>query len=309
MTPNEYLKAVLGQQTFADTDQELIDLLQRRADIEKVLRKYFAAASPSIRWAGSMAKRTMIRESYDGDVACYFARDDEEAGCTLEEIYNNAVEALSGEYQVERKPSAIRVRDAKNADLHVDVVAGRFTDESEGDVFLHRTTGEKERLKTNLQVHVDHIKDSCVVDAIRLMKLWKVRNGLEDAKTFVLELLVVKLLESRKGSSLATQLKHVWQEFRDRPDSLAVEDPANSNNDLKPALDRVRGRLATVAADTLWQLANRGSEIEGWIAVFGKLDDDGGDTSNGSSPTSRVTALRAATVRVTTPTKPWCSSA
>ncbi len=305
MNPNECLKRILQLQTFDDGDREMVDLRQRRKDIEKLLRSQFSAASPRIRGAGSIAKGTMIRESYDLDIACYFARDDNAAGSTLEEIYNNAVEALSREYQVERKPSAIRVRDAKKADLHVDVVAGRFTDESEGDVFLHRTTGEKDRLKTNLQVHIDHIKDSGCVDAIRLMKLWKVRNGLTNAKTFVLELLVVKLLDEKKGQSLSKQLESIWREFRDNPESLAVEDPANSNNILKPALDLCRNQLATVAGNTLWQIENGATEIAGWTKVFGPLDDNDGTQNSGVGP-SRIDSMRTAVSSVVTPTKPWC---
>ena len=141
----------------------------------------------------------MIRESYDGDVTCYFPHDEAEAGKTLEEIYNNAKTALTETFFVESKASALRIRSKEDlhTDLHLDVVPGRYTSDCESDVFLHRTTGDKERLKTNLQTHVDHIKDSGVTDAIRLMKLWKVRNGITAAKTFVLELLVMKLLRVR----------------------------------------------------------------------------------------------------------------
>jgi hypothetical protein len=41
-------------------------------------------------------------------------------------------------------------------------------------------------------MHLSHIKNSNVVDAIRLIKLWRVRKALM-FKTFVLELLVIKL--------------------------------------------------------------------------------------------------------------------
>lgn len=313
MNPNDYLRKILQQQTFDDEEQELKDLRKRRKDIERSLRTHFSDVSPSIRWAGSMSKNTMIRESYDGDMTCYFEHDDTGAGATLEEIYNNTVEALAGDYQVERKSSAIRVRDKKDwhLDLHVDVVPGRFTDEEKSDVFLHRTTGDKQRLKTNLQIHIDHIRDSGVVDAIRLVKLWRVRNGLEAAKTFALELLVVMLLHKRKTSALSAQLEHVWTEFRDHAADLTVEDPANpSGNDLKPLLDECRQMLSTVAANTLWQIENNG-----WEAVFGKIEGEDGDGDSGDGEggggggKSRRAALEAATTSVVTPTKPWLPGA
>jgi hypothetical protein len=303
MNANEYLTKLLDQQSFADDDLELVELRRRRQEVEDLLRGRFSKSGPTIRWGGSMAKGTMIREAYDGDMTCYFRHDETEAGRTLEEIYDSVATALGEKYDVQRKTSALRVKDpsTKGAkgfaqDLHIDVIPGRFTSDGGDDVFLHRTSGDKQRLKTNLQVHIDHIRDSGVRPAIRLMKLWNVRNGV-GAKTFVLELLVVKLLKERKTAGLAQQLEHVWTELREHADSLAVEDPANpSGNDLKPVLDQVRRRLSSVAAATLSLI-----ERSGWEGVFGSVegDDEG----------SRRAALKAAAVHVANPTKPWLPDA
>lgn len=296
MNDENYLRSVLGEQTFSDQEQELQDLRRRRRDIDKLLRAELSESSPSIRWAGSMAKGTMIRESYDGDMTCYVPHDENGAGSTLEEIYNTVRDILRSDYNVEQKASAIRVRSLQDwhTDLHIDVVPGRYTEADNDDVFLHRTTGDKQRLKTNLQVHVDHIRASGVTDAIRLIKLWKVRNGLESAKTFVLELLVVKLLDGRSHLALTDQLEYIFECFRDDADNLSVIDPANSNNDLKPALDQCRYDLAQVANNTLWQIENNG-----WKAVFGELQEQEDDRL------AKVAGLQAAAVHVATPTRPW----
>jgi len=302
MTPDEYLKKILDQQTFASDAPELKELRARRLEIKERLEEAFSDAKPSTRWAGSMAKDTMIRESYDGDVTCYFAHEEDGAGTNLEEIYDNVAKALGEDYDVERKASALRVKDRSTKatkgfaeDLHVDVVPGRFTDDKKEDVFLHRTVGDKCRLKTNLQVHIDHIKDSGVLEAIRLMKLWNARNGV-GAKTFVLELLVVKQLSKKQGKSVSAQLQSVWKELRDNAENLTVEDPANpTGNDLKPALDAVRNNLSAVARVTLAAI-----DSSGWEAVFGKVDEGDGDTK---------AALQAAAVHVRETrggTRPWC---
>lgn len=305
MTPDEYLREILAQQTFENEAPELKEVRKRRKEIEKLLREHFAESAPSIRWAGSMAKNTMICESYDGDMTCYFRNDDNAGGANLREIYENTEKALQKNYVVERKASALRVKDPSTKptkgfaqDLHIDVVPGRFTDEHEEDVFLHRTTGEKERLKTNLQVHIDHIRDSGVTDAIRLLKLWRAQNGLS-AKTFVLELLVVKLVKPKKSSSLPKQLEHVWTEFRDNAGGLCVEDPANpGGNDLKPMLDACRNELSTAARNTLWQIENKG-----WEAVFGPVENEEKDADE------KKASLSAAAIHVSRPTKPWCRDA
>ena len=64
MKPNDYLKKVLAQQTFADDDPEMKDLIKRRQDIEKRLRSHFSESNPSIRWAGSKAKKMRGRPGY-----------------------------------------------------------------------------------------------------------------------------------------------------------------------------------------------------------------------------------------------------
>lgn len=294
MTPNQYLNAVLKEQTFSNDDPEMDDLRDRRDAIKSVLENTFSDSRPSIRWAGSKAKGTMIKASYDGDMTCYFDHEtDDDAGDTLEEIYEDVEAALTDDYNVERKTSALQIRDKANwsSDLHIDVVPGRFTDDDHDDVFLYQADGEKSRLKTNLQTHIDHIRNSGVRAAIRLLKYWRTLNGLDKVKTFVLELLIVKLLDGKTGDSLETQLTHVLTEFRDNAANLAVEDPANSNNDLKPALDQWRRMLSTVASNSLWQAENRG-----WEAVFGKLEEDEEEKSR---------ALKAATVITESRTRPW----
>src|SRR5687767_2863600 len=152
MTPNEYLAEVLSAQTLASNSPELKDLQERRAEVEEHLREHFDDSSPTIRYGGSKAKGTLIKESYDLDIVCYFPHDDTTAGETLEDIYNNVAAALEKDYSVERKRSALRLRDKNMVDFHIDVVPGSFTDDSETDCFLYQENGEKCRLKTNLQV-------------------------------------------------------------------------------------------------------------------------------------------------------------
>jgi hypothetical protein len=295
MTPDEYLEKVLETQKL--TEEELEELRDHRNNVEGVLKDHFSDCSPRIRYAGSYKKKTMIREAYDLDVTCYFPHEDDEARKTLKEIYDSVFDALSEKYHVERKNSALRVMEKEaviaRADFRIDVVPGRFTDDSETDVFLHQETAVKERLKTNLQVHVAHIRDSGVRDAIKLMKLWKSRNA-SRVKTFVLELLVVKLLKQRKTASLKNQLLHVLTEFRDHSEDLAVEDPANSNNDLKPMLDEVRSDLQAWASIALTYI-----EDDNWEAVFGALPDEG--VNDRATVLGRVAASTA-------PIRPWLPS-
>ncbi len=179
MTTKEYLEGVLKSQDLADDSQELKDLQEHRKKVEKILRDGFPKAAPTIQYGGSRAKGTLDKEAYDLDVVCYFRNDDTSAGGTLKEIFENVSNKLSEDYYVEPKTSAVRLRDKKNkVDFHIDVVPGRYVDDTKSDCFIYQNGADKERLKTNLSVHIEHVKNSGVVPAIRLLKLWKVRRGL-----------------------------------------------------------------------------------------------------------------------------------
>lgn len=268
MSDLEYLEAVLADQALEEDGPQLQGLRQHRSEVEALLRERFGPV-PSIRYGGSKAKGTMNRESYDLDITCYFPQDDDSAGRTLAEIYDGVEAALREQYWTERKGSAIRLRsrDDFRTDFHIDVVPGRFVEDSKGDVHLYRTTGEKAYLKTNLQVHIEHVKNSGVVPVVRLLKLWRSRNAV-GIKTFALELLAIKLLQGRKSRALPDQLEHVLKEFRDNSEDLAIADPANPHgNDLSELLNAaVRVSLEIAARSTL-ELVER----DGWQGVFGPL--------------------------------------
>ena len=285
MTDNEYLEAVLRDQMLVPGGQELTDLERQRKNVVAVLDRKLSGANPTVRKGGSWAKGTMNREVYDLDLPTYVAHDDDAAGQTLEEIYNTIADAMADDFFVERRRSALRLREREGqADTHIDLVPGRFFDDSETDAWIHQNNADKCRLKTNLDVHIDHIRDSGVVPAVRLAKLWNVRKGI-GMKTFVLELLVVDLLKQRKVASLKTQLRHVLDQFSDHSDSLSVTDPANGNNDLTPALVAVQPRLVIAARDTVATI-----DSDGLQAVFGPVTE----TDKRSAAIRIATAVPAA---------------
>jgi hypothetical protein len=273
MSDKKYLEDILESQTLDADGQEMKDLRTHRTDVENLLRKKFEKCSPTIRYGGSKAKGTMIREAYDLDMTCYFGRDENGAGDTLQEIYENVEASLLDDYLITRKPSALRLK-SKNmsnwaSDFHVDVVPGRFIDEKNEDVFLYRSSGEKGRQKTNLDVHIEHVKNSGATAAIRLNKLWRARNFLS-VRHFVLELLTIELLKGKKSLGLPEQLKHVWTKLRDNVDDIKIEDPANpTGNDLSELFNAsVRQELSSTAKRTLELI-----EKSGWEQVFGPVPE------------------------------------
>jgi hypothetical protein len=296
MTPSDYLQKILSKQTLDPQGDELTDLEKRRQDVLATLNREFPGADKTISVAGSFAKGTMIRESYDLDLTCHFGNEDTSAGDTLEEIYNGVRKALEKDYRVDAKTSALRVRssqkDSLDKDFHIDVVPGRYTGPERADVFLYVKSRDKCRLKTNLNIQIQHIQFSGCLDEIRLMKLWNVTTGLT-LKTFVLELATIKVLSLQDApSGLPERLRFVLEYLRDNAASFTVEDPANpTGNDMSEYLDnQVRARVKSVATRTLKDLDDKG-----WEGIFGPLEE----------PSKAQKAAAIVSVVRDNPSRPW----
>lgn len=293
MTTNTYLKAILDSQKVVEGSLDLKNLQSARTDIENLLRSAFPGCELTIRYGGSKAKGTMILEDYDLDIICYFASEDTAGGKTLKEIYQNVLKALERVYSVDPKTSALRVFDMDRRDLKVDVVPGRFTDDSKGDAYLFQKGGEKDRLKTNLGKHIEHVAGSGCTDIIQLTKLWKLRTGVR-IRTFPLELLVVEILNGSKLTGLNDRFTTVLSTLRDNIGSLQIEDPANpTGNDLSALLDQtVRDGLFLAAESSLLTI-----DESGWESVFGEIVEPQGVV--------QTSALHVAATHMSSPPRPW----
>ncbi len=294
MSENQYLIDLLASQKLNETSDEWKELDDEADAIEDIIRAAYPDSIIMFTHGGSRAKRTIIREDYDLDEVLYFQNGDTAAGDTLEEIYEAVAKLLAKHYNVRRKRSALRLSMKDGRDLKVDVVPGRYVDQTQTDVFIHQNDNDKERLKTNIVKHVAHVRDSCCTDVIMLVKLWRTRDGIA-IKTFPLELLIIEVLSSDNSGSLDDRFRRVLTAFRDDIDDLSIEDPANpTGNDLSFALtDKIRNALSKVAGDTL-----ASADENGWEHVFGKLD-----SRQASAP--RIQIVRSAAAGIAMPVKPW----
>jgi hypothetical protein len=266
MNPNDFLAMVLDAQSIKDGDAELKAIEDARAKVETILKKQYGSKI-TVKYGGSKAKGTMIKENYDLDILCYFENDDNSAGNNLEEIYNDVAKTLEKEYHVEKKNSAIRIWDKKaSEDFHIDVVPGRY-DENKEDAFLHQNDSPKARLKTNPEKHIKFIQDSGRKDVIKLVKIWREHKGF-GLKTFILELLVIGVLKTSQDREVYDKLlTNFFKELSNNIESIKIEDPANpTGNDLSAIFNsNAKDTLKTFAKQAL-DAVRAGK----WDGIFGQ---------------------------------------
>jgi hypothetical protein len=294
MNDENYLRELLASERLDERSDEWKSLDDEAAKIEEILRAAHPYSGLTFTHGGSRAKGTMIREDYDLDEVLYFRNEDDSCGETLEKIYDNVAGLMEKHYKVRRKRSALRLSMKDGSDLKVDLVPGRYMDDTMTDVFIHQNEGSKEKLKTNIVKQIDHIVGSGCVDEITLGKLWRTRNGLKnDLRTFPLELLVIEALEPDASGGLQDRFERVLSRFADEISELQIKDPANpEGNDLSYALpDKLRNQIAKVAQNTLAT-----ARKHGWEQVFGKVE--------ARSVAPRVQILRSAAA-ASVPARPW----
>ncbi len=286
MTIEEFLKNLLASQDLLPEQEKTLET--NKKEVTDFLRAEFGAA-PVIKYAGSHAKGTMIRESYDLDIVCYFPSTDSR---TLKEIREDISAHLSKRYVMQDKASAERITNLKNISApngyHIDVVPGKFIEGSK-DVFLHVAYGEKERMQTNLKTHIDYIANSGCVDVIRLVKLWNCRNNV-DTKTFVLEIFVVKALsESRNKGNLKAAFLEVLEAMKNQFGTLQLVDPANSNNIVSQIISPSHRVMVAKMSEEAWNKISKSDNLADWKSAF---REDPGNNSFTFTPSNKPTEIK-----------------
>lgn len=268
MNPNDYLAVILDVQSIKDGDAELKAIESAREKVESIMKKQYGSKI-TVKYGGSKAKGTMIKDNYDLDILCYFENGDNSAGNNLEEIYNDVAKTLEKEYHIEKKNSAIRIWDKKGSeDFHIDVVPGRF-DEDKKDAFLHQNDSPKARLKTNPEKHIKYIQDSGRRDVIKLAKIWREQKGI-NLKTFVLELLVIEILKTSSDREVYDKLLvTLFKELSNNIDSIKIEDPANpTGNDLSTIFNDEMKNIIKKYAKQALDVVRAGK----WENIFGPTE-------------------------------------
>ena len=242
MTNNEYLANILREQTL--TAAELEALRGLRQQIEGQLS--VLEGSPRFYYGGSFGKKTMVKARYDLDLVMYWPHT--ATNYSISGVYT-AVGNVRKKHWKYVNSKTVAWELPFDGGFHIDVVPGRALDAQYYEANLHRTdTGTS--LKTSLKTHIDIVRNSGRADAIRLVKLWRIRKNVPFKKSFLLELMTIDGCKGKLTSDLEGQVLATLQYIRDNVRSCSVKDPANSNNSLSDDLDANARSSIQQAADT-----------------------------------------------------------
>jgi hypothetical protein len=114
--------------------------------------------------------------------------------------------------------------------------------------------------KTNIEKHINHVRNSGCLAEIRIIKLWRNQKKL-DFPSFYLELTVMSALAGSISCSLAENIQTVLEYLRDSFVNARVIDPANTNNVISDDLTTAEKQKIAGAARAARNAPNWGDIV------------------------------------------------
>jgi len=246
MDPDTYVKSIVAKYALLKRPSEAEVAAQ---EIYEVIKLWAHEWLLDVTYSGSSAKGTAIRGIADVDL---FISLKNETPATLGEIYTSLVNYKGLKpYQPRRQNVSIGVKVNGRA---IDLVPAKKQSGNTTDHSLYRSKAET-WVQTNVDKHINLIKNCQRLDEIRALKIWRAQHKL-DFPSFYLELTVIKALNGKRTGQLASNVWTVLEYLRDSFVSAAIIDPANTNNKLSDDLTLADKKLVKEKAGVCLKASN-----------------------------------------------------
>ncbi|MFA6295240.1 MAG: nucleotidyltransferase [Candidatus Paceibacterota bacterium] len=187
----------------------------------------------TLKLSGSLAKGTGITGTTDIDL--FISLDPSVSTCnTLENVYNTLRNRFNGAGYSAREQNVSLGID--HTGLKVDVVAGVRHQMFGLDHSIWKRKAQT-WTKTNIDAHINHVKNSGRIPDIKAVKIWRKIHKL-DFPSFYLELSVIEalkeggLINSSPSSNFITVMNYLVNDFENK----TIKDPANQENEVSDEL-------------------------------------------------------------------------
>lgn len=198
----------------------------------------FSTATLEIQQSGSRAKGTAIKGSSDLDM--FLSITDRENEDTLKEYYNGLYDYLKRNgYNVRKQNVSIGL---KYKGMDIDLVPAKKCNSQSYQRLYERfndhylwSNKKQTRTLTNIQKHIDLIRNSNARNEIMLTKIWRNRFNL-DFPSIYIELMIIDALRNFNEYDIGKRFLHVLYYIRDNIMDKNIVDPSNGQNIISDTL-------------------------------------------------------------------------
>lgn len=318
MTTEEFFKDLASKLELTKSESDKIS--QKHNELREKLREKLSVEDDFL--TGSYARNTMIRPKDDKkfDVDFFLAFSQKDYGETelpdllgmvknaLEQIKNNDADIV--EIQEQKRSIGVIYKD----NFQIDVVPAIQIEKDKRYKIFDKST--LQAVESNPKLHGSNLTSANeasesggvkrLVPIVKLLKFWKWEKC-DYVKSFHLEMLAVEILGGEEISSYSQGLAKFFANAEQNLQSAGMKDPANEDNIIDEYLDDdgTRAKLLGLIGEENKIIENavklenegeNGEAVKEWKKIFGKSDEDKGDSLNfqPSGPTI-----------IHNPSKPW----
>ena len=106
-------------------------------------------------------------------------------------------------------------------------------------------------MQTNIQEHINLVRNSGLSNEMMLLKIWRNCHGLE-LPSIAIEIITDEVLKQDKTNSLYDNIKKVFEALRDSILTRKIIDPANSSNNIADSMTlKEKQEIKNMAAQSL----------------------------------------------------------
>lgn len=189
--------------------------------------------------SGSKAKGDAIKGKSDIDI--FVSITDRNNLYTVKDYYEKLFNFLKP-YFVN---NTIRIQNVSigvtYAGCNIDITPGKRVNyhsynfgNSYEDHFIYSTKTKSNTL-TNIQKHIDMVRNSGLTKEIMILKIWRNCHNL-DLPSIAIEIIACEVLRANKSNSLYSNVKRIFECLRDSIGTRKIIDPANSNNNIADSM-------------------------------------------------------------------------
>lgn len=244
MTEDQYVLSIISKYKLPIGDSQIFSN-SSVSSVCNVIREWSGNYLNSIKLSGSRAKGTAIKLGADLDL---FISLNSSISANLRDIYNSLYNYFD-DYNFKIKKQNVSIGLDYN-NIEIDLVPGKNHTGNTNNHSLYISKRDSWTL-TNIEKHINLVKNSGRINEIVAMKIWRDINGI-DFPSIYLELIVIEALKNKNTNQPSSNILDVLKYLRDNFVNKRIEDPANTNNIISNDLTKLeKEKIATKAEKDL----------------------------------------------------------
>lgn len=245
MVPDVYVRSILAKYDLPSGESSPAELAA--ADMRQPITEWAGRFLLDTSFCGSYAKGTRVRGATDIDILVSLGP---RTPLDADKLYDRFFDFLKGRGF---KPMRLNVSiGLQHRGLEIHLIPARQEWGGSND---HRIfeTAHMRVTRTNFDTHIRVVKESDVIEEIRLAKIWRNLRNLR-LPSLCLELAVIDALRHSQHHHPATNMETVFRYFKDTLPNAPIRDPANFENRVSDdLLKHEKIAISGAASDSLKQ--------------------------------------------------------